>query len=86
MHHTKYQLHLKRRDMAAMGEDGQIAQPAIIEGRNMIILYGTETGNSEEIASELGQMAQRLHFRTDVDDMDRFKLVCACQHSASFQT
>lgn len=72
--------------MAAIGENGQIAQPAIIEGRNMIILYGTEMGNSEEIAEELGQMAQRLHFQTDVDDMDSFKLVCACQYSGILHT
>jgi len=41
----------------------------------MIILYGSETGNAEEIAMALGKMAERLHFRTRVDDMDNFKLV-----------
>lgn len=39
------------------------------------MLYGTETGNAEEIAVELGQMAERLHFKTTVDEMDSFKLV-----------
>jgi flavodoxin len=42
----------------------------------MAILYGTETGNSEEIAKELGDIAERLHFRTIVDEMNNFTLVC----------
>lgn len=41
----------------------------------MAVLYGTETGNAEEIAVELGNMAERLHFKTTVDEMDSFKLV-----------
>lgn len=41
----------------------------------MAVLYGTETGNAEEIAMELGDMASRLHFQTTVDEMDSFKLV-----------
>lgn len=44
-------------------------------GRSMAILYGTETGNSEELAGELGKMAERLHFDTVVDEMNRFNLV-----------
>lgn len=61
-----------------MGEpDGSMrpAQPAVIEGRTMAVLYGTETGQAEEIAVELGKMAERLHFKTTVDEMDSFKLV-----------
>ncbi|KAK4187084.1 hypothetical protein QBC35DRAFT_248570 [Podospora australis] len=49
-------------------------QPVVIEGRSIIILYGSETGNAEEIAGELGQMTRQLHFRTTVDVMDSFKL------------
>lgn len=45
------------------------------EGRSMAVLYGSETGSAEDIAVELGQMAERLHFRTTVDEMDSFKLV-----------
>lgn len=50
-------------------------RPLVIEGRSIVILFGSETGNSEEIATELGKMAQRLHFQTVVDEMDNFKLV-----------
>ncbi|KAK3991334.1 NADPH-dependent diflavin oxidoreductase 1 [Cladorrhinum sp. PSN332] len=52
----------------------QVAQPAVIPGRSLIVLYGSEMGNSQDIAIDLGQMAQRLHFQTTVDDMDGFKL------------
>ncbi len=51
------------------------AQPMVIPGRRMAILYGTETGNSEDIAHELGEMAERLHFQTTVDEMNGFSLV-----------
>ncbi|KAJ4300207.1 NAPDH-dependent diflavin reductase [Collariella sp. IMI 366227] len=55
---------------------GQPDQPTrvVIEGRSMSVLYGTETGNAEEIAVEVGKMAERLRFQTTVDEMDSFKL------------
>lgn len=54
---------------------GRIAQPVEIRGRSMAVLYGSETGTAEDIAGELGKSAERLHFRTTVDEMDSFKLV-----------
>jgi sulfite reductase alpha subunit-like flavoprotein len=53
----------------------RLAQPVVIEGRSMAVLYGSETGSAQEIAVELGQMAERMHFQTTVDEMDGFKLV-----------
>ncbi|KAK5657741.1 hypothetical protein OQA88_2814 [Cercophora sp. LCS_1] len=67
--------------MALTDPDGQTAQPVVIEGRSMIILYGSETGNSEEIAVELGKMAQRHHFQTVVEEMDSFKLTALLRYS-----
>ena len=64
-----------RGKMAATCETEHVAHPTVINGRKMIILYGSETGNGEEIAGELGKMAERLHFQTVVDEMDSFKLV-----------
>ncbi len=61
--------------MGDMAESDSTAQPVVIEGRSMAILYGSETGGAEEIAIELGQVAERLHFQTTVDEMDGFKLV-----------
>lgn len=57
-----------------------------LQGRRMAILYGSETGNSEDMAMELGEMAERLRFCTDVDEMDKFKLVrvgCFCTRRAA---
>lgn len=67
-----------------MGESvvtASVAKPAAIEGRNIIILYGSETGNGEEIAMELAKMAERLHFNTIVDEMDGFKLTDLLRYS-----
>ena len=44
--------------------------------RNALILYGSETGNSQDAAEELGRIAERLHFVTRVKEMDRVEIVC----------
>jgi sulfite reductase alpha subunit-like flavoprotein len=62
------------------------AQPMVIPGRSMAILYGTETGNSEDIAHELGDMAERLHFQTTVDEMNSFTLVRGLRYSSVLET
>jgi hypothetical protein len=61
--------------MVESNESRPYAQRAELPNRTLIILYGTETGNSQEIAEELGRMAERLHFETVVDEMDSFGLV-----------
>ncbi|KAK0636902.1 hypothetical protein B0T17DRAFT_485500 [Bombardia bombarda] len=68
------------------GQDGESQpqpqpQPVAIEGRTMMVLYGSETGNAEEIAMELVKMARRLHFQTVVDEMDSFKLTDLLRYS-----
>ncbi|KAK2629509.1 hypothetical protein QTJ16_000329 [Diplocarpon rosae] len=40
--------------------------------RFALILYGSETGNSQEVADRLGQITERLHFKTIVTEMDDF--------------
>lgn len=70
--------------MDGSGESGRVVQPAVIEGRSMAVLYGSETGGAEDIAGELGKTAERLHFQTTVDEMDSFKLVrCLCIMTAA---
>ena len=44
--------------------------------RSALILYGSETGNSQDVAEELGCMAERLHFMTRVTEMDAVDIVC----------
>ncbi|TPX14381.1 uncharacterized protein E0L32_005577 [Thyridium curvatum] len=41
-----------------------------LQERSLLILYASETGNSQDIAEELGRMARRLHFHTDVEEMN----------------
>ncbi|KAF7877246.1 hypothetical protein EAF04_000930 [Stromatinia cepivora] len=38
--------------------------------RSALILYGSETGNSQDVAEELGRIIERLHFITRVCEMD----------------
>lgn len=44
--------------------------------RSAIIIYGSETGNSQEVAEELGRLAERLHFSTHVAELNEIKAVC----------
>lgn len=43
--------------------------------RTALVVYATETGNSQEIAEELGRIAERLHFETHVLELDAVKAV-----------
>lgn len=43
--------------------------------RTALFVYGTETGNSQDVAEELGRTAERLHFATRVSEMDTIDLV-----------
>jgi len=43
--------------------------------RSILILYGTETGNAQDIAEDLDQCAQRLRFNTKIEEMNNAQLV-----------
>lgn len=43
--------------------------------RSALVLYGSETGNAQEVAEELGALAERLRFVTHVSEMDHARLV-----------
>lgn len=43
--------------------------------RTALILYGSETGNSQDVAEELALMTERLHFMTRVKEMDLVEIV-----------
>ncbi|EAW12628.1 NAPDH-dependent diflavin reductase [Aspergillus clavatus NRRL 1] len=38
--------------------------------RSALVIYGSETGNSQEVAEELGAVTERLHFVTHVAEMN----------------
>jgi len=42
--------------------------------RVALILYGSETGNAQDVAEEVGRMAERLRFDTNILDMDSVQL------------
>jgi hypothetical protein len=43
--------------------------------RTALILYGSETGNSQEAAEQLGRITERFLFLTKVIEMDAIDLV-----------
>ncbi|KAI0106263.1 hypothetical protein GGR51DRAFT_518440 [Nemania sp. FL0031] len=45
-----------------------------LDRRKMLILYGSETGNSEESASDIESIARRLHFQVLVEEMNDVEL------------
>lgn len=53
-----------------------------VEDRSLLVLYGTETGHSQEIAHEIADTAERLRFRTTVEQMNDVSLVRTTSGSA----
>ncbi|KAJ3525086.1 hypothetical protein NM208_g11790 [Fusarium decemcellulare] len=45
-----------------------------VQDRSVLILYGSETGNAQDMAEELGRVCQRLHFKSRVEEMDAIDL------------
>lgn len=43
--------------------------------RSALILYGSETGNAQDVAEELGRLTERLHFLTRVSDLNSVEIV-----------
>lgn len=41
-----------------------------LQGRRALVLYGSETGNAQDVAEELGRLAERLHFDTEVAELN----------------
>ncbi|KAL7788942.1 hypothetical protein V8C37DRAFT_223208 [Trichoderma ceciliae] len=48
--------------------------------RSVLVLYGSETGNAQDIAEELGRLCQRLHFKSHVEELDATELSVLLQH------
>lgn len=54
--------------------------------RTALILYGSETGNSQEAAEQLGRVTERLCFVTKVVEIDAVDLVCLLATTSSMYT
>lgn len=50
-------------------------QAPAFQKRSALVLYGSETGNAHEVAEELGVLAERLHFVTQVSELNHVKPV-----------
>ena len=65
--------------MASADGAGAAARTPPVEelpSRSILVLYGSETGNSQEIAEDLDRIAQRLRFESKVAEMNSVQLVC----------
>lgn len=43
---------------------------SLLPERKILILYGSETGNSQDLAEDIERLARRLHFETELEEMD----------------
>jgi sulfite reductase alpha subunit-like flavoprotein len=46
-------------------------------GRSALVVYGSETGNAQDVAEEVGALAERLHFTTQISELNHVKPVCS---------
>jgi sulfite reductase alpha subunit-like flavoprotein len=49
---------------------------AVPQDRRALVLYGSETGNAQDVAEELARIAERLRFHTEIAEFDTINLVC----------
>ncbi len=43
--------------------------------RRALVVYGSETGSAQDVAEELGRIAERLRFNTEVAELNAVSLV-----------
>lgn len=46
------------------------------QARRALVVYGSETGNAQDVAEEMGRVAERLRFDTEVAELNAVSLVC----------
>ena len=44
--------------------------------RQLLILYGSQTGTAQDVAERIGREAKRRHFGTKVMSFDAYNVVC----------
>jgi sulfite reductase alpha subunit-like flavoprotein len=52
-----------------------MASTSTQQPRRALVVYGSETGNAQDVAEELGRLAVRLRFETHVAELDAVTLV-----------
>jgi len=63
-------------DMEAVPENAVARAYPPVQNRSALILYGSETGNSQDVAEEVGRLCERLRFSTNVIELDNIDIVC----------
>jgi flavodoxin len=53
-----------------------MASTIMQQPRRALVVYGSETGNAQDVAEEMGRLAVRLRFDTEVSELDAITLVC----------
>lgn len=53
-----------------------MSSDAASQRRTALVLYGSETGNAQDVAEEVGAMVERLRFTTHVSELNHVKPVC----------
>ena len=46
-----------------------------MHNRSALVAYGSETGNAYDYAEELGRILERIHFSTNVSQLDAIETV-----------
>ena len=46
------------------------------QARRALVLYGSETGNAQDVAEDMGRIAERLRFDAEVAELNAISLVC----------
>jgi sulfite reductase alpha subunit-like flavoprotein len=58
-----------------ISQSNDLTTMAETKGRRALVLYGSETGNAQDVTEELGRIAERLRFDTDVAELNAVNLV-----------
>ena len=53
-------------------------------GRTALILFGSETGNAQDIAGDVERMASRLRFSTRISSLDSIDVVWFARATRSY--
>ena len=56
--------------------DGGVNDEKFMLGRSALIGYGSETGNAQDYAEEVGRALERLRFNTTVCELNALDIVC----------
>ncbi|KAI4703384.1 hypothetical protein J4E81_002262 [Alternaria sp. BMP 2799] len=51
-----------------------------LQARRALVVYGSETGNAQDVAEEMGRVAERLRFHTEVAELNAITLRQLLQH------